>query len=355
MRDLPRVPARSVIDRLVAAFRGTGADLPWGDPLAAHGVAMEGYFWRFTDVTHHRTLIALIGVNRGPSGPWATVGLASSDGFLRTAAVPTGWADPMGGGASAGESFAGDGRTLRVDLGADARLDLRLEATVGWPDRLFGGSSGFQLVPGLNQYWHPWLLGGRATGTATLGDRDWHLEEADVYAEKNWGREGFPDSWWWGQAQGFAEREACLAFAGGDVTAGRLTTRVTALVIRLPAGIVLRLGNPGTSPVRAQVGDGTWLLSGRGRGWQVEVQATGPYDGAHVLPVPLPSQERNAPGAVEHLSGDLRVQVRRHGRPYWSGQSGLAGLEQGGLDLAASQLRRRGAPADATGAGPLRG
>lgn len=38
-----------ILGQLVSTYRGTGADLPWGAPLPAHGVAMEGYFWRFTD------------------------------------------------------------------------------------------------------------------------------------------------------------------------------------------------------------------------------------------------------------------------------------------------------------------
>lgn len=28
------------------AYRASGADRPFGDPLPAHGVAMEGHFWR---------------------------------------------------------------------------------------------------------------------------------------------------------------------------------------------------------------------------------------------------------------------------------------------------------------------
>src|SRR5690625_6203360 len=90
------------------------------------------------------------------------------------------------------------------------------------------------MVPGLNQYWHPWLLGGKASGTAILGEEVWEFRDADVYAEKNWGREGFPEAWWWGQAQGFAQADACVTFAGGLVTAGPMRTEVTALVVRLP-------------------------------------------------------------------------------------------------------------------------
>ena len=62
---------------LLRRYRATGADLPFGDPLRAHGVAMEGYFLRITDRERGRVAIALIGVNRGPDGHWATLGLAS--------------------------------------------------------------------------------------------------------------------------------------------------------------------------------------------------------------------------------------------------------------------------------------
>ena len=190
----------------------------------------------------------------------------------------------------------------------------------------------FQAVPALNQYWHPWLLGGTAHGTATLGDEVWDLDGASVYAEKNWGKGGFPDSWWWGQAQGFAEPEVCVAFAGGLVHAGPLRTTVTAVVVLLPDGTLVRLGNPGTSPVRAQVTDEDWVLRGRSASWIVEVDGHSPLAAAHVLPVPLPAERRNIPGAIEHLGGSMRVTVRRRGRLVWRGESSLAALEHGGVD-----------------------
>ena len=211
-----------------------------------------------------------------------------------------------------------------------------------WPrTRPFGGSSWFQMVPGLNQYWHPWLLGGRAAGTATIGGETWRFDDAQVYAEKNWGSDGFPDTWWWGQAHGFAERNACVAFAGGEVSAGPLRTTVTAVVVRLPDKTLLRLGNPGTSPVRATISDGIWRIAGRSRTWQVELAGHGHPGDALVLPVPLVEERRAAPGALEHLGATMDVRVRHHGRLVWSGTSRLAGLEHGGLDRAAAEARRR--------------
>lgn len=332
---------------LVRRYRGTGADLPFGHPVRAHhGVAMEGYFWRITDPATGRVVIALCGANQGPRGSWATLGVAAwPTGFLRTEARVGAWTDPHGLGVRGGTStraFEGDPRRLQVNLGADARLDLEFHDPVPWPRRVFGGSSGFHLVPGLNQYWHPWLLGGKASGTATLGDSTWSFDGAQVYAEKNWGREGFPESWWWGQAQGFAEAEACVAFAGGVVTAGRLRTEVTALVVRLPDGRVIRLGNPGVSPVRTHTSDEHWRLAGRGYGWSIRVEASAPLDQAFVLPVPMPSEHRNVPGDLEHLVGELNVSVYRFGRHVWSGSTTLAALEHGGLDRAQRELCRRG-------------
>ena len=337
------------------AYRATGADLPFGDLLAAHGVAMEGYFWRITDRERGRVVIALIGVNRDADGAhWATLGLGGHpNGFLRTAEHPAAAADPERLGATAGTAFAGAGDAVRVDLGPDARLELRVREPRGWPRRSLGGSSVFQSVPALNQYWHPWLLGGRADGVATLGDEEWRFDGVQVYAEKNWGRGGFPDEWWWGQAHGFDEPGACVAFAGGQVHAGPLRTEVTGLVVTLPGGPTFRLGNPVISPVQARVSDEQWQLRGRGYGWEVEIDGHAPLGAAHLLPVPLPAERRNVAGALEHLGATMAVVVRRRGRTVWSGASTLAALEHGGLERAAAEARRRGAPPGASAAAPV--
>ncbi|MDO5696879.1 MAG: tocopherol cyclase family protein [Dermatophilus congolensis] len=368
-----------MLSRLHSQYRATGADLPFGDPLRAHGVAMEGYFWRVTDRRRQRSIIALIGVNRGPRGTWATLGFAAhstgsaassetaptarahvecaSNGgdpssVLALDAHPGAWADPRRLGARAGEAFVASRDRVHVDLGEGARLDLRVTEPKPWPRRRFGGSSVFHAIPALNQYWHPWLLGGCAHGTAVVGGETWDLDGCEVYAEKNWGAEGFPDAWWWGQAHGFDDEGACVAFAGGQVTAGPFATEVTALVVRLPDGTVVRAGNPVVSPVRAAVTDERWRLRGRTGRWRLDVDAEAPLRAAHVLPVPLPSEHRNTAGAIEHLSGRLSVRVRHGSRLVWQGTSTVAGLEHGGLARAEAELRRRGAPPGAVGASP---
>ena len=138
--------------------------------------------------------IVLCGVCRDAVGPWAVVAYA----VRRRGAV----ADrAAGGGLIPGRSACGRGTSLsasadrlRVDLGPDARLELRIEGKREWGG-VFGGIGPAQVVPGLPQYWHPWLLGGRVVGSGWDG--------AVVYAEKNWGPR-FTEHWWWGQAQGFA-------------------------------------------------------------------------------------------------------------------------------------------------------
>ena len=348
---------------LLRAYRATGADLPLGSPVRSHpGVAMEGYFWRVTVPETGQCVIALIGVNRGPRGPWATLGLAAHpQGTLAVAAHAGATADPLRLGAAAGAAFTADADRVRVELGADHSLHLEVTDPVPWPVGRLGGSSVFHSVPSLNQYWHPWLLGGRALGYAVVAGERVDLTGGQVYAEKNWGREGFPESWWWGQAHGFAERSACVAFAGGQVSAGPLRTEVTAVVVRLPGGRVLRWGNPLVSPVTAHVSDDTWRLHGRllrpDGLWRVEVRGSAPLRDAHVLPVPLPSQHRNIAGALEHLGGRMDVTVtrqsgRRGAQIVCEGRSEVAGLEHGSLALAARAVRDRGWPDGATHAPP---
>jgi hypothetical protein len=342
----------AAVRRALHTYRASGADLPFGDPLPAHGVAMEGYFWRFTDPSTGRVVIALNGVNRDATGShWSTLGLAAHpNGFLRTTAHPVGHASAEGLGASAGEAFHGTADRLHVDLGPDARVDVRVEDPVPWPRPIVGGSSVFHAVPALNQYWHPWLLGGVARGTAVVGGDEWDLDGWIVYAEKNWGKGGFPDSWWWGQAHGFQDPSACVAFGGGEVTVRPVRTSATSLVVLLPDGRLVRLV---ASLVRAAVTDDRWLLRGRSPQWAVDVEGYAPLDAAHVLPVPLPLERRNVAGAIEHLAGTMRVRVRQWGKVVWQGESRVAALEHGGIERARAEIRRRGGAPDATDAPPV--
>ncbi|MGJ3510011.1 tocopherol cyclase family protein [Enemella sp. A6] len=341
-------PAR-VLGRLIGAYRSTGADLPYGDPLPWHGVSMEGYFWRLTDPDNERVVIALVGINTPRQGPaWATVGIATEpEQVLVTAELPDARADERALGAWVGDHVAATRDHVRFDLDG-AAVNFRVDRPRPWPQRSFGGSSYFQTVPGLNQYWHPWLLGGRAHGSLTVDGVQTEVDGWQVYAEKNWGRGGFPDAWWWGQAQGFSDRDAAVAFAGGVVTAGptvlgrRLSTEVTALVVALPDGRVLRLGNPVTSPVHTEAEPGRWVLHGRSRNWRVDVEAFADPDQSFVLPVPLVEERRNTPGDLEHLVGELRVTVRRGHNIVWRDETRLAALEVGGRDLAEAELARRG-------------
>jgi hypothetical protein len=314
------------------AYRSTGADWPYGDPRLAHGVAMEGYFWRFSDPQSGRVVVTLCGVSRTENVSWATVALAGHPGaFVRSADVPPAGADATRFGVWAGDrSFRADAEHVHVDLGADARLDVRIRDPRAWPRRAFGGLGAAHAVPGLEQYWHPHLLGGRASGTAIIGDREIDLDGFQVYAEKNWGTGGFPGRWWWGQAHGFQRPDACVAFAGGDVRVGPVTLQATALVVRFGDTLV-RLGQPIISPVTAEVGDGRWQLRGRSARWSVVVDASAAPEEAHLLPVPLPAAGHSVPGALENLAGVLRVTVRRRGRVVFADESLLAGLEHGGV------------------------
>jgi hypothetical protein len=296
----------------LSAYRRTGADPPFGDPRRAHGTRFEGYYWRLTDAAAGRVAIALCGVCRDARGPWAIVAFASSDGVVRSRIEPFAEVSFRGVDVRAGASLAASAESLRVDLGPDARLQLRIEEGVEWPRRAFGGVGPAQIVPGLPQYWHPHLLGGRARGGAWDG--------AVVYAEKNWGPR-FTEHWWWGQAQGFPGADACVSFAGGRVLGGA----PTAVVVRLEDR-VLRLSPPFARMVTA-VGEAGWRVRARSPRWDVTVEGEATGEPA-ILPVPVMGERRVEPRSQQHLTGRLHATVRRGRRIWWSGESTLAGLER---------------------------
>jgi hypothetical protein len=292
---------------------------------------MEGWFWRVTHAASGTVVVVLTALNRRADGHrWGTLGLAvHPGGFSRTALAPDAQAGPRGE-LRFGDALATDARAVRLDLGGDARVELELLAGMPWPRRVFGGIGPAQAIPGLTQYWHPWLLHGRVRGRAVVAGRTIDLDGADVYAEKNWApRGGFPDAWWWGQAHGFDREDVCVAFAGGRAGLGPLRTTATSLVVAA-GGRVLRLVRP-LQPLRVAVGDGRWLLRGRtASGTRVEVEGHADGATAHRLPVPLPEEGRHHPHAAHQLlAGELRVALTRRGRTLYAGTSALAGLERG--------------------------
>lgn len=289
---------------LLAAYRRTGADPPFGDPSDPHGVAMEGSFWRFTDLAGGRVVIVLHAACRAPGGPWSLVALAAHPGGLVRWAIGDDHLD------------AAPGR-LRVRLDG-AALDATWTQDVPWPRRAFGALGPAQTLPFLAQYWHPHLLLGTASGSAELDGEAVVLDGSTVYAEKNWGS-AFAGHWWWGQAHGLGDGAACVAFAGG-----RLLGRAPTAVVVALEGRLLRLSPP-LSAVSTSTAPGHWRIRARG----VELEAEADPAAAHVLPVPVAAESRVVMRSAQQLTGRLAVTVRRGRRLAFRGETELAGLERG--------------------------
>ncbi|CAM4087267.1 hypothetical protein MB901379_03072 [Mycobacterium basiliense] len=322
--------AEGVTKRLVDAYRRTGADLPFGDPLPSHGREMEGWFWRLTDRASGRVVVGLCRVNKHPDGDWATVAVAlNPGGIVRTAALTGAEAESPpfsvhAGTSATGRVAAGTDR-LHIDLD-DVHLDLRFADPFVWPMALGGGGI-FSSIPFLNQYWHPYRLGGTASGSVEFNGGIWSFDGAQLYAERNWGA-GFPERWWWGQAHDFDGADVSVAFSGGVLRLGPIRREVTGVVVRL-GDRVIRLTPPAL--VRSQVSDGRWSVRALAPHYQIELKGNSAGRTPHALPVPLPAERRNVDTDIEHLDGELCCTVRKFGRVVFEGTSPLAGLQVGSL------------------------
>jgi hypothetical protein len=314
--------------RPLASYRASGATLPFGDPRGAHGIEMEGYYWRVTDPRSGQVVVALCGVNRAPDGDWGSVALAAQPGgYLRESVVPSATASRAGIGVIADTALSASADELGVDLAPDARLSVRLCHPARWPHRSLGGLGAAQTLPGLGQYWHPHVLGARVEGHAVLGDRTVVLDGATAYAEKNWGA-GFPRRWWWGQAQGFDDPDVCVAFAGGVLERGPFKLAATSVVVHLGDGETLRLVPP-TAFTTTHTGGSAWRVRARSSRHRVAIEGDSGGSSAHLLPVPIPAERRTVTRAHQYLAGRMRVEVHTGRRLRYRGESRLAGLELG--------------------------
>ena len=308
-------------------YRRTGADVPFGDPLPSHGTEMEGWFWRLSDPLDGRVVVALCSANRHPDGDWSTAAIALHPGqIVRSAAIDGVRADRtrFSVHAHAGrDRIDADRDGLRMVLG-DSEINLTVTREYQWP-MAFGGGGVFSSVPFLNQYRHPYRLGGKASGVVSCGDQRWTFTDATLYCERNWGS-GFPLRWWWGQAHDFDGDDVCVAFSGGLLELGPLQREVTGVVVRL-RDRVLRITPP--AMVSGMCDRDRWRIDARTARYRVELDGRGAGTGPHVLPVPLPAERRNIDSDYEYLAGTLRCTVREWGRTIFDGTSKVAGLEIG--------------------------
>jgi hypothetical protein len=313
-------PIAAILD----AYRRTGADGLYGDPRRDHEVGMEGYYWRLTDVAEGRVVVALCGLCASPTGRWALVAVAAHPGGrVRTTVVDAAAGVPDGFGVRAGAAVRASAGAVRFDLGRDAVLDFEIRDPWRWPRRAFGGSGVAHLVPGLGQYWHPHLLGGRAQGELRIAGDCYNLDRASVYAEKNWGP-SFPPHWWWGQADAFESGDACVAFAGGPVRVASIALRPTAVVARIGDRVIAL--RPPSARIVAAVSSASWLVQARSARYNVEIQ--GEDGGAVTLPMPVSGRRDWELRSHQALGGRMNVVVRRGGRTLFRGESTLAGLER---------------------------
>jgi hypothetical protein len=199
-----------------------------------------------------------------------------------------------------------DERSLHVDLGPG--LHARFDRPRRWPRR-FGPLGPAQMVPFLGQYWSPWLLCARVTGS--FGERS--LDGAHAYAEKNWGA-AFADHWWWGQAE-------FVAFAGGRIHG----VAPTAIAVWTPDEVITLA--PPFARTLTRAGNGEWHVRVQSRRYRIELE--GEAREPLLLPVPLPDERRLEVRSRHHLLGTVEVHVRRGRRTWLRERSTHAALEDG--------------------------
>jgi hypothetical protein len=315
-----------MLARPLAAYRATGADSPLGDPARAHGVPLEGYFWRIVHPPSGVVAVALGAVCRNADRSWGLATLAvHPGGFSRTVLTQTAAAAPDGFGMRAEAALHGNAQGVTVDLGPDTNLDVTLRDPVLWPRR--GGALGAaHAIPSLPHYWHPVVLSAPVRGRLRAAEVVQDLDGAVAYAEKNWGN-GFPGRWWWGHAAAFDDPAVSVSFAGGHVPLLGSTVSPTAVVIRLGRRVIAL--TPPLARTRVALGTDSWRLRTRAPGIAVEITGEGAGVPPHELLVPVPSAGRAEPRSRQHLAARLELQVRRRGRVLFDGESMLAGLELG--------------------------
>ena len=310
--------------RALERHRRAGGRAPFAVPGGFNDAPFEGYFWRFAEPETGRVAIVLCGISRGSS---SLLGLASHPGSEpRWALVEPARGESGRFGLRVGEWLRAGSGQLELDLPDGSGARFGLHGLRRYPRRALGAVGPGQLLPGLEHYWQPVLLGGTASGEVVLDGEALELSGARVYAERTWGRV-FPERWWWGQADAFPEGDVCVTFAGGPLDLGGLRAHPSAAVVRLGERLIALA--PPLAAARAAVAPGRWAVRLSSPRYRLELKGEEEGAGAALLPVPSADGSSVRLRSWHVLAGRLAVRLSERGRGLvFAGESSLAGLEQ---------------------------
>ena len=214
---------------LVAAYRRTGADVPFGDPLPSHGTEMEGWFWRVTDrrpagsSSRSAASTATPPVTGRPSRS-PCIPAASCARPRSTAPAPTQPRFAVAAGRRGAPTFPRRRptgcrlRTRRRAPPTGVQRAVRVAQGVRRWRRLLGDPVPQPVLASVPPRRHAPRASVEFDGAALVASTD-----ATLYAERNWGA-GFPERWWWGQAHDFDGADVSVAFSGGLLRLGPIAS-----------------------------------------------------------------------------------------------------------------------------------
>ena len=303
---------------MLAAYRATGADPPFGDPRGYHAAGLEGHFWRITQPRTGAVVVVILAICRDAQGhPWAMASLAAHPGgAVRSATLPDAWGAPRGLALRAGDAFAADERSLRVDLGPDARLERELRRAAGVAA---AGVRRARARAGRPRP-EPVLA---SVAAARAGER----QRARRRARRSTSTAPSPTP------RRTGARAACRPRGGG----GRRTASIAPTCASPSPAVAPGSGRCARRRRRWSSPSATRCAPSCGRcarcaspstsaagAWPARGSRSRPTPTArpHLLPVPVPRERRRLDDwAPQHLAGTLRLSVRRRGRTLYQGTS----------------------------------
>lgn len=234
-----------------------------------------------------------------------------------------------------------DGR-LQTDDGDVITIQLSIEGCARWgaPDDAFnrwtmGWATEFPAIP---LKWHVHHLKAFASGTIQTPEGSWAITDYPMHQEKNWGR-AFPNEWYWFQSNHFEGRpDVAFAAASGPMWSNQLA----------PTGYMAGLRwNDQFFTWRTQdthsltlslfwidvdAGEAVWHMIGDSHRYRVDVEVWAPID--ELITIDIPTSDGLIPGAVEHLSAEMRISIHEKTLFGWEHidtvYSSAAAVEAGG-------------------------